>query len=290
MLLSRPIDYDLIVQSAVILLMKKDIDSKKNTFQVVSEYIQALVGAVVLAVLIRGFVFEPFKIPSESMVPTLLVGDHIFVARYQYGLRIPFTKIWIKEFDDPKRGDVVVFNYPEDEDVDFIKRIVGLPGDKVAVKEGVLYVNDKEMTDQEFYPQAQNDEDACVMDLTAESEKIFPDGFKKFPFFLKHKRFVQMLETFDNKRTHMIQRSINNPVDYDFEFSVPSRSFFVMGDNRDQSQDSRFWGIVPRENLKGKAIYIWLSLNNEKTECRYNFLHTDFLPGVRWDRFGRKII
>src|SRR3989344_3536314 len=104
----------------------------KNSLQIISEYIQALVAAVILAVLIRGFVYEPFKIPSESMVPTLLVGDHIFVARYKYGLRVPFTKIWLKEFDGPKRGDVMVFSYPEDEDVDFIKRVVGLPGDKIV--------------------------------------------------------------------------------------------------------------------------------------------------------------
>src|SRR3989339_2044936 len=119
----------------------KNPGEKKSPFHIVAEYAQALVGAIILAILIRGFLVEPFKIPSESMVPTLLVGDHIFVARYFYGLRIPFTKKWVTEFKEPQRGDVVVFSYPEDEDVDFIKRVVAVPGDTITFDQGVLYVN-----------------------------------------------------------------------------------------------------------------------------------------------------
>lgn len=262
----------------------------KNSLQIISEYIQALVSAVILAVLIRGFVYEPFKIPSESMVPTLLVGDHIFVARYKYGLRVPFTKIWLKELADPERGDVVVFSYPEDEDVDFIKRVVGLPGDKISMQGGKLFVNGQEVTTEDFLPIGQNEDNNCVMDLSPLSGGILPSSFKPFPYYGDFHQFDQKLETFPENTTHLIQRSKYIPRVDEFEFTVPERSFFVMGDNRDQSQDSRFWGVVPRENLKGKAIYIWLSLNNQDVACQYNFLHTQFLPGIRWDRFGRKII
>lgn len=265
-------------------------EKQKNTFQIVAEYIQALIGAVLLAILIRGFVFEPFKIPSESMVPTLLVGDHIFVARYKYGLRIPFTKMWIKEFDGPQRGDVVVFNFPDDEDIDFIKRVVGIPGDKVSMKEGVLYVNGQPATEENFYPKNQTKNNKCVMNLSEVSDKIFPDQFKKFPYYLKYRKFQQALETYDDSPIHMLQHSKENPTNIEFEITVPKRSYFVMGDNRDQSHDSRLWGMVPRENLKGKAIYIWLSLDHERTECEYNFINPKVFPNIRWDRFGRKII
>lgn len=273
-------------------MAKSKTPETKNTFQVVAEYIQALLGAVILAILIRGFVFEPFKIPSESMVPTLLVGDHIFVARYEYGLRVPFTEIWLKEFEDPKRGDVVVFNFPEDDDVDFIKRVVGVPGDRIAMKAGQLYVNDVPTEIKPFAIAKSNDVNRCVMDLTAESDAFFPKEFLKFPHYLKHAKFAQKVETFSNGQVHMIQNlrdRIDDDRGADFEVIVPPRNFFVMGDNRDQSHDSRFWGFVPREKLKGKAKYIWLSLNHERTACSYNFIPPEIFPNIRWDRFGRKI-
>jgi len=264
------------------------MSESKNTFQVVAEYLQALLGAVLLAVLIRGFVFEPFKIPSESMVPTLLVGDHIFVARYKYGLRVPFTKYWITEFDDPQRGDVVVFTYPEDEDLDFIKRVVGIPGDEISMKDGVFTVNGKIVDYKSFTPLKKDVENNCVMSVS--DGETFPNELKKFPYYLKHKKFDQSLETIPGGPVHMVQHSKENPKNMDFDFTVPERSYYVMGDNRDQSHDSRFWGVVKREYLKGKAIYIWLSLNHEKTQCEYNFFEPGFFPNVRWDRFGRDII
>ena len=198
----------------------------KNSLQIISEYIQALVAAVILAVLIRGFVYEPFKIPSESMVPTLLVGDHIFVARYKYGLRVPFTKIWLKEFDGPKRGDVMVFSYPEDEDVDFIKRVVGVPGDVVEVRDKDVYVND----------------------ALADTSHI------------QH----------TDPTVHLDRRDNFGPV------TVPGDSYFVMGDNRDQSLDSRFWGFVKENKIRGKAFLIYWSWNSDEIR-------------VRWDRIGRRL-
>jgi len=268
----------------------KNPGEKKSPFHIVAEYAQALVGAIILAILIRGFLVEPFKIPSESMVPTLLVGDHIFVARYFYGLRIPFTKKWVTEFKEPQRGDVVVFSYPEDEDVDFIKRVVAVPGDTITFDQGVLYVNGEASEYQAFAPEEQDTKNACLIRDTPEMHAVLGDQFKNFPYYLKFKKFRHKLETLPGGTPHMIQRSRKRPNDNGFEAIVPEREYFVMGDNRDHSQDSRFWGFVPRANLKGKAIFIWLSLNHEKTRCRYNLVSPTVFPNVRWDRFGRKIL
>lgn len=262
---------------------------EKNFFQILAEYVQALAGAIILALLIRGFVFEPFKIPSESMVPTLMVGDHIFVARYQYGLRVPFTKFWLTEFDDPKRGDVVVFNFPDDEDVDFIKRVVGVPGDVVTMKDGVLKVNDEPMQYKSFQLVHPSESNHCVMDVAEDSKTVFTDDYGTFPHYLLYKKYDQKMETNLEGQTYMVQSSKSNPRNFDFEFKVPENQFFVMGDNRDQSHDSRFWGFVPRENLKGKAQFIWLSLNSEKTKCAGNIWSPEIFSNVRWDRFGKKI-
>lgn len=258
---------------------------KKNVFELFSEYVQALLGAVLLAILIRGFVFEPFKIPSESMYPTLLVGDHIFVKRYEYGLRVPFTKFWLTEFKEPKRGDVVVFSYPEDEDINFIKRIVGVPGDVVRMEKGELLVNGKNVQHKDITISRVNEDNRCWIDLGEKSQKIVPEQMQPFPYYRRFRQYQPMVETNADGKNYVIQRSLVAPLDGDFEITVPERNFFVMGDNRDQSQDSRFWGFVPRENLKGKALFIWLSLNYEGVACK-----NEFGLKMRWGRFGRKII
>lgn len=258
---------------------------KKNAFEVISEYMQALFGAVLLAILIRGFVFEPFKIPSESMYPTLLVGDHIFVKRYQYGLRVPFTKWWLTEFEDPARGDVVVFSYPEDEDVNFIKRVVGMPGDVIRVENGLMSVNGRDVKQQDVQIAGISKENRCWTDLDEKSRDLVPKNMQPFPYYRHYRQYQPKVEANIDGREYVIQRHLVSPLEGDFEIKVPDRSFFVMGDNRDQSQDSRFWGFVPRENLKGKAIFIWLSLNYEDVSCA-----NEFGLKMRWDRFGRKII
>lgn len=264
----------------------KPTPSEKNTSETVVEYLQALFGAIVLAILIRGFVFEPFKIPSESMMPTLLVGDHIFVKRFAYGLRVPFTKKWLAEFDDPKRGDVVVFSFPQDESVDFIKRVVGVPGDKIVLKDGALFVNDKEVESHDITLDGINPENRCRMQLDENSNKLLPEGFSPYPYYRMIQNFQPKIETFENGQTHFTQRSKVAPRETAGEWEVRSDEFFVMGDNRDHSEDSRFWGFVPRENLKGKAEFIWLSLNYEGVKCPTDFLFFK----IRWDRFGREII
>lgn len=245
---------------------------KKN---VVREYIEALLTAVLLAFVIRSFIIEPYKIPSKSMVPTLLVGDHIFVNKFIYGLRIPGTKKWIAKFGEPKRGEVIVFIYPEDEKLDFIKRVVGLPGDHIRVHEGKLFINDQEVPEKEIPVLGVEPQDRRRLRL-GQIEEPIPGSMKKIAFYRGFESYAIELEKL-GEVTHLIQRSRVMPNNEEYDAVVPPDHFFVMGDNRDQSADSRVWGFVPRENLKGKAMFIWLSLDSD-------------LGGVRLKRFGKPII
>lgn len=218
---------------------------KKSTFR---EYAEAILIAGVCAFFIRSFVLEAFKIPSSSMVPTLLIGDHIFVNKFIYGLRIPLTKKWVAHFREPRRGEVVVFIYPKDERKDFIKRVIGLPGDTIRVAGRDLYVNG-ELLPKEVMP----------VDQAPPVDRAHLDYF--FEMVDGERHFVQHEKQFVRDGS---------------EYVVPARHLFVMGDNRDGSADSRDWGFVPMENLKGKAMFIWLSWNSDATN-------------VRWNRFGRWI-
>jgi signal peptidase I len=199
---------------------------KKSIFQ---EYVEAIVIALLLALFIRGFVVQAFKIPSGSMMPTLLVGDHILVSKFIYGLRNPFTGAVLIPVKEPERLDVVVFKYPRNPSQDFIKRVVGIPGDIVEVKQKKVYVNGSLLLND---PGVNSD------------ERVLPRDFS--------------------------QRDNFGPI------TVPPHSLFVMGDNRDNSHDSRFWGFVDLKALKGKAFIMYWSWDKE------NF-------GVRWRRFGKII-
>lgn len=242
---------------------------------VVREYVEALFTAVLLAFVIRSFIIEPYKIPSKSMVPTLLVGDHIFVNKFIYGLRIPGTKKWLVKFGEPKRGQVIVFIYPEDEKLDFIKRVVGLPGDHIRVHEGKLFINDKEVPEKEIPVLGVEPSDRRQLRL-GNIEDDIPGSLKKIGFYRGFEEYSIELEKLGDV-THLIQRSLLMPNNEEYDAVVPPDHFFVMGDNRDQSADSRVWGFVPRENLKGKAMFLWLSLDSD-------------LGGVRLKRFGKPII
>jgi len=193
---------------------------------VIREWVEAIVIAVVLALIIRTFVVQAFKIPSGSMEPTLLVGDHILVSKFIYGMKIPFTSTKILPFKKPQRGDVIVFIYPVDRKKDFIKRVVGLEGDRVEIIDKKVYINGSP-SDSPF---AENND-----------EVIIPRGIQP--------------------------RDNYGPV------VVPKNSLFVMGDNRDHSMDSRYWGFVRLEEVKGKAFLIYWSWNG----LRHN---------LRWGRLG----
>jgi len=188
------------------------------------ENIEAIVIAVILALFIRTFVVQAFKIPSGSMKDTLLIGDHILVNKFIYGIKIPFTNgMTLIPISDPERKDIVVFKYPEDPAKDFIKRVVGIEGDTIEVRNKKLYINGK-LQDHEDY--------AVYKDLNTYPAK---------------------LSTRDNLK----------PV------VVPENSLFVMGDNRDNSHDSRFWGFVDLKAVKGKAFIIYWSWNKQKFGVRF---------------------
>ncbi len=210
--------------------------------------VKTLVYAVLIAILIRTFLFEPFKIPSGSMYSTLYVGDFLFVSKYTYGYSkhsFPFSiplfegRIWA---DTPKRGDVVVFKFPQDNRTDYIKRVIGLPGDKIKLVDGRLYINGQILPREEM-------EDFIIRDAQGNAE-----------------RYHQYIETLPNQVKHKIlEISDNEEQDNIDELTVPEGYFFVMGDNRDRSDDSRVSvGFVPFENLIGKARFLFFSHNPDE--------------------------
>jgi signal peptidase I len=206
--------------------LKNPETKRKSAFR---EYAEAILVALVLALLIRTFVIQAFKIPSGSMEPTLQIGDHILVNKFLYGVKIPFTGLSFWAWERPQRGDVIVFIYPLEPEKDFIKRVIAVEGDTVKMVNKKLYLNGAEAND----PHAVYREETL---LSADAQKR--DNF--------------------------------GPV------TVPPGKLFVLGDNRDRSLDSRFWGFVPLEDVRGKAFIIYWSWNSQETT-------------VRWKRLGRLI-
>ncbi len=196
--------------------------SKKGKLR---ENIEGTAVAILLALFIRAFFVQAYKIPSSSMEPTLLVGDHLLVLKCAYGFRIPLVGRYLLEFSHPKRGDIIVFVYPRNPKKDFIKRVMGLPGERIQVIDRKVYVNGKPIED--------------------------PWGFWA-------------------KGT--VLRPNFGPV------IVPEGHYFVLGDNRDNSMDSRYWGFVPKENILGKALIIYWSWNSRGR---------GLLGKVRWTRIGK---
>lgn len=189
------------------------------------EYIEAIIIAILIAVFIRTFIIQAFKIPSRSMVPALLVGDHLLVNKFIYGVKIPFFRKTIIPVTQPERGDIVVFIYPNDRSKDFIKRVIGISGDKIEIKNKKIFLNGKEYTD---------------------SYGIYSDSIT-YP-------------------GDMQPRDNYGPV------TVPQESLFVMGDNRDESADSRYWGFVDLKDVEGKAFIIYWSWNSEDHNLRWQRL------------------
>lgn len=201
------------------------------------EYAEAFVVALLIALLVRTFVVQAFKIPSGSMETTLLVGDHIFVNKFLYGYHIPYTKGRVLRFAEPQRGDIIVFIFPEDPEKDFIKRVIAVPGDTVEIREKQVILNGRPLKE----------------DYTR-----FADG----------KGFEGFVRTRDNMP----------PV------TVPPGRYFVMGDNRDRSYDSRFWGFVDEDAILGKAMFIYFSIDWSRGIRWYQVWRYPDL--VRWDRIG----
>ena len=199
------------------------MSQQKSKFR---EYVEAIILAIVIALFIRTFVIQAYKIPSGSMKPTLQIGDHILVSKFNHGIKLPFLRTTLIPVGAPQRGDIVVFIYPEDRSKDFIKRLIGIPGDTIEIR----------------------------------NKKIFINGL---PYSDKHGVYV------DN---FVIPGAVQ-PRDNFGPVTVPEGSLFVMGDNRDESYDSRFWGFVSQKDVLGKALIIYWSWNQEE-------------HWIRWSRIG----
>ena len=217
------------------------------------EYSRSFFPVILIVFLLRSFLVEPFKIPSGSMLPTLYVGDFILVNKFTYGIRLPIINIKVFDINNPQRGDVMVFRYPKDESVDYIKRVIGLPGDKVS------YVN-KRLT------------------INGEPVKLEPDGeFVNKERYQVNKQYIEDL----GKHPHLLLIEDDAPPTPQFvepfpyrenctyaregmSCTVPPGHYFMMGDNRDNSQDSRYWGFVPDRNIVGRAFFIWFNFSELK--------------------------
>lgn len=213
---------------------------KRPRDPVLIEYSRSLFPVLLIVLLFRSFLFEPFKIPSGSMIPTLLVGDFIVVNKYAYGLRLPVTHTKVVPIGEPQRGDVVVFRYPVEPGVNFIKRLVGLPGDTISYRNKQLYVNGKKVP---FQPEGRYGTDDV---------KCSTPGFDA----------LRLTETLGAVSHGILIHAGSES--RDGQWTVPEGHYFVMGDNRDRSNDSRVWGFVPDGNLMGRAVGIWLNFDYKK--------------------------
>lgn len=214
------------------------------------EYARSFFPIVLIVLMLRSFLVEPFRIPSGSMMPTLLIGDFILVNKFTYGLRLPVTYTKIVELGKPARGDIVVFRYPKDPTVDYIKRIVGLPGDHIAYYHKQIHLNGEPV------------KQTALGDYEGAGEMGGMMG-------------AELLVSEDlGSVTHDILVRKGDASLKEGEFTVPEGQYFVMGDNRDNSNDSRYWGTVPEANLVGKAFFIWMSWDSGKPGIAFNRLGT----------------
>ncbi|CCN83854.1 Signal peptidase I [Vibrio nigripulchritudo SFn27] len=228
---------------------------------------------IAFVLVLRSFIYEPFQIPSGSMMPTLLVGDFILVEKYAYGLKDPVWRTQLVETGKPERGDIVVFKYPPNPGIDYIKRVVGLPGDVVRYSEK-----------KELCVQRKGGSSCEAIELSNVQESIFKDERIGVPMIQMdeklgeetHQILVHPL-TRDDVRAYQPRPGVR-------EWVVPQDQYFVMGDNRDNSADSRFWGFVPEGNLVGKAVGIWISFEFERDS---DSVLPSWIPtGVRFSRVG----
>lgn len=242
--------YAILICAVIVLIdfifLKKSRKNKK--LPVMIEYARSFLPILVIVFLFRSFLFEAYRIPSGSLEPTLLIGDFILVNKFDYGIRLPVIHKKIYSFGEPQRGDIMVFRFPPDPSINFIKRVIGIPGDHISYINKVLYVNGKEI------PQ--------TLEKTLDNDD---ETVKKQENFFGVKHFIY-------------QTPLRNGPDFE-DIVVPPGMYFMMGDNRDNSADSREWGFVPEANIVGKAQVVLLSWNADG----------DLLHKLRWNRMGTLI-
>ena len=217
------------------------------------EYSGSFFPVIALVFFLRSFLYEPFKIPSSSMVPTLQIGDLILVNKFTYGIRLPIINKKIVDVHNPQRGDVMVFKYPEDPSLDYIKRVIGVPGDKIVYKNKRLTVNGKDVS---YHP---------LSDYLDEERLSYSKQFSENLLGVEHKILNdEQAPAYVPNPHNFPQREFCSYNDEGFACTVPTGQYFMMGDNRDNSLDSRYWGFVPDQNIVGKAFFVWMNLSNIK--------------------------
>jgi signal peptidase I len=215
------------------------------------EWIEAAIIALLLALFIRTFIVEPFKIPSGSMIPTLLPGDRILVNKFIYGPKIPFTDRYIARIKRAKRGDIVVFKYPKDENMNFIKRVIGIENDKIEIINNQLYINGEKVKSKYVGKYTGNDGG------DARDPLALPDEYAEYLGDLEHP-IIENIKPQSPANPIVVDKNKIDPQNFG-PILVPKNHFFVMGDNRDNSADSRFWGFVTENKIKGKAFMVYWS-------------------------------
>ena len=254
------IDFPLILTSIVLLTglislidvlfwaRRRQASGKKRCW--VIEYSRSFFPILLIVLLIRSFIIQPYRVPTGSLEPTVLPGDFIIVNQFAYGLRLPVINKKIVDIGEPQRGDIALFHWPKDPRLVYVKRVIGLPGDHVVYKNKILTINGKQITQKDL-----------GMDLDQEYAMPYPVDVKQEKLqAVTHKIF---LRTEANNDEHV-------------DVVVPAGHYFMMGDNRDNSDDSRDWGFVPDENLVGKAFGIWMSWDSQNN-------------AVRWHRIGKAL-
>lgn len=243
---------------------------------VIIENARSLFPVIATVFFLRSFLYEPFQIPSGSMMPTLLVGDFILVEKFSYGVKEPVWQNTLIPVSHPERGDVAVFKYPEDIRVDYIKRVVGLPGDRIVYKDKQLYL----------IPACEKE--PCgnykALDRNYLGEEDFIDEASTMKVYSEILGTVAHKILINPRVENRVAYYYQQPGTYAYEWIVPQGHYFMMGDNRDNSTDSRYWGFVPEQNLVGKAVATWISFEFQRSAD--GILPTWVPSGVRFNRIG----
>ena len=216
------------------IVILKRIRPQEQKPSLIVEYGRSFFPVLLIVFVIRSFIVEPFKIPSGSMMPTLIAGDFIVVNKFTYGIRLPVWNKTLLEVGKPDRGDVFVFHYPKDPSIDYIKRVIGLPGDEIRYENKELFINGVHV------------------------EKILQENYT---YAFNNNEVVEVKKFFETIGTSKYSLIVHDIPSEDYKFNVPEGHYFAMGDNRDNSSDSRVWGFVPDELLVGKAFLIWLNFS-----------------------------